>query len=67
MLTVRVNGVMQQLDKEETIWALVMAHDYDCRAVAVAINGHVVSRLNWEYLLLSDGDDVRVIRALAGG
>lgn len=37
------------------------------RGVAVAVNGHVVRRGDWEDRELSDGDRVEVLAAVQGG
>jgi len=35
--------------------------------VSVAVNGKVVPRREWEHTPLCDGDDVLVVRPVAGG
>jgi sulfur carrier protein len=39
----------------------------ETRGVAVALNGEVVRRGDWEVTTLSDGDVVEIVNAAAGG
>ena len=37
------------------------------RGVAVALNGRIIRRENWESTYLNDGDDILIINAAYGG
>jgi len=76
MMTIQLNGEKHLLDGAETLSALVeklggsgvvapagMAGP----GIAVAVNGRVVPRGAWEQTRLSEGDDVRLVKAVAGG
>lgn len=39
----------------------------DARGVAIAVNGRVVRRRDWEATPIRDGDRVEIVRAMQGG
>ena len=67
MMTIQLNGQGYQLDGAATVAALVAAQGGENAHVAVAVNGKVVPRREWEHTQLCDGDDVLVVRPVAGG
>jgi thiamine biosynthesis protein ThiS len=69
MTTIQLNGQTYQLDGAASVAALVAAQGGEGVSphVAVAVNGKVVPRPEWEYTQLRDGDDVLVVRPVAGG
>jgi thiazole synthase len=75
MTTVYLNGERYDLENAETVAALVLKLGSESSAadgtsrpgIAVAVNGQVVPRRAWEQTFLAEGDDVRLVRAVAGG
>ena len=71
MTTIQLNGQAYQLDGAATVAALLAAQGgrgvLHTPHVAVAVNGKVVPRREWEHTLLRDGDEVLVVRPVAGG
>ena len=75
MITIQLNGQGYQLDGAATVAALVAtqgalrayARRPEGAHVAVAVNGKIVPRREWEHTPLRDGDDVLVVRPVAGG
>ena len=67
MTMIQLNGQAYQLDGAATVAALVAAQGGESAHVAVAVNGKVVPRCEWEHTQLRDGDDVLVVRPVAGG
>ncbi len=74
MITIRVNGSALDLEDAVTVAALVeklggvpSARPGAGPGIAVAVNGQVVPRHVWEATHLSSGDEVRLVRAVAGG
>lgn len=66
-MTLTVNGQVEPLE-QTTVAALVATRDIaDGRGVAVALNGAVVPRGEWETTALHAGDVVEIVRALRGG
>jgi len=65
---IRVNGNEQPLRVARLAELLVQLEiAADSRGVAVALNGAVVPRSEWEAQRLSAGDDVEIVGAVQGG
>lgn len=62
-----VNGTGTELAEGTTVATLVAARADQDHRVAVAVNSEVVSRSAWTNTVLSDGDHVEVLTAVAGG
>ena len=74
MITVLLNGADQSLDDVDNVASLVEKYGNVPPAVlaagtgiAVAINGQVVPRRLWRETPVAAGDDVRLVKAVAGG
>jgi sulfur carrier protein len=67
-MTVRVNGVQCDLEDVTSIADVVHSLvDHGERGVAVALDGDVVPRSEWESTFLREGARVEVLRAVQGG
>lgn len=68
-MTVVVNGRERDLAPATTLAALVrdLGRDPARPGTAVACNGEVVPRREWEQTTLGDGDEVEVVTAVGGG
>jgi sulfur carrier protein len=66
MMQIEFNGEATQVTAT-TILALLEERDISLRGVAVALNGSVVPKSNWNETSLQDGDVVDVVTAAAGG
>ena len=68
MTRLRVNGVEEEI-AAATIAELLAVRGIDPGApfLAVAVNGAVVRRAEWQASLLSPGDDVEIVRPFSGG
>jgi sulfur carrier protein len=66
---VNLNGKPRELPDGATVDAAVRETDaaMDARGVAVAVDGEVVPRREWETTALRDGQWVEVLRAVQGG
>jgi thiazole synthase len=73
MILLKLNGEAREIEDVETVAGLVEqvgALPVPGKArfgVAVAVNGEVVPRRLWEETRLAPGDDVRIVRPVAGG
>ncbi|WP_425426473.1 sulfur carrier protein ThiS [Thermocrispum municipale] len=67
MIEVEVNGETREVAPETTVAALLEELGAARPGVAVAMNGHVVSRSNWADTTLSDGAQVEILSAVQGG
>lgn len=64
---ITVNGSMADVGDTATVAAIVTAHSDGRHGVAVALNGEVVSRSQWELTRLAAGDSLEVLTPTAGG
>ena len=69
MAVVVVNGEERRLPEGATVGDVVRASGAPrgARGVAVALDGEVVPRAEWERTALSDGGRVEVLQAVQGG
>jgi sulfur carrier protein len=68
-MNVILNGDRARLDAEATVADAVEAAGLEvpARGVAVAVEGEVVPRGEWEARRLREGESVEVVRAVQGG
>ena len=66
-MTATVNGEARELAPGTTVAALVEALGMPRRGVAVAVDGEIVRRAEWDERLLGDGARVEVLTAMQGG
>ena len=67
MIRISLNGKPFELAGTATVSALVLDRQADRFGTAVAVNGQIVPKRQWEQTRLAEGDDVRLIRAVGGG
>ena len=67
-MNVAINGEPRELPGEPTLAALLVELGLTAPAgIAVAVNARVVARSAFASHALHDGDEVEIIRAVAGG
>lgn len=69
-MNVTLNGNEQRLPDGATVADAVSAVSEGAAAkkgIAVAVNGEVVARSQWDEVVLSESDRVEVLRAVGGG
>jgi sulfur carrier protein len=68
-MKIRLNGETTQLPDGASVVEAVAAAgaDGERRGIAVAVEGEVVPRGEWEATSLRDGQAVEVVRAIQGG
>lgn len=66
-MMVTVNGEQRRLAEGATIANLLEQLSAPERGVAVAVDGEVVPRRNWQVRSLPDGAQVEVVAAIQGG
>ncbi|HEY7454494.1 MAG TPA: sulfur carrier protein ThiS [Thermoleophilaceae bacterium] len=67
MTVVTLNGERRELGEPATIATAVEAAGADGRGVAVALDGEVVPRGQWETTEVRAGQQVEVLQAVQGG
>ena len=63
----RINGQPRQVQGPCSVTELLDQLGIELRLVAVAVNGLVVPRAEHGKTILSDGDEVEIVRAVGGG
>lgn len=63
---IRVNGVPEEFAGESVAQLLGRLH-FDGRGIAVAMNGDVVPRSQWDHARVDDGASIEIVTAAAGG
>ncbi|HEY0717369.1 MAG TPA: sulfur carrier protein ThiS [Streptosporangiaceae bacterium] len=66
-MNVTVNGHLVELADGASTAAAVQVLTSAVSGIAVAVNGAVVRRSEWESTRLADGDQVEVLTAVQGG
>jgi sulfur carrier protein len=66
-MIVTVNGEERSLPTDTTLASLVEGLSAPSRGVAVAIDGEVVPRAEWQATPLQDGARIEVVAAIQGG
>ena len=66
-MQLKVNGKSYEADAGSTVDVLRRALALPQSRVAVAVNGHVSPKSEHAIRVLSDGDEIEVIQAVAGG
>jgi sulfur carrier protein len=66
-MTTLVNGEPRELEPGTTVGALVEDLGMPRRGVAVALDGEIVSRSEWDDVAVPDGARVEVVTAMQGG
>jgi thiamine biosynthesis protein ThiS len=66
-MRITVNGKPREIEGEMPLPAFLQAHDIDPRLVAVAINGEVVPKDQYESARVRPGDELEVVRMVGGG
>ncbi len=66
-MTFVLNGDDRELSESVTVSSLVEQLGRGKRGIAVALNGEVVPRSDWDVTTISEGDRVEVLTAVGGG
>ncbi len=67
MISVTINGEMQEFPDVTPLGEYVSSLGVNPRMIAIAYNGEVLRRDEWDEVTLKDDDTVEVVRAVGGG
>ena len=67
MITVVINGSDTELDGPTSLVAYLESRDLAERRVAVAINGEIVRRPEYDSIIIREGDRLEIVRPAGGG
>lgn len=66
-MQVKVNGKDIQIVQGTTVSQLFEILETDTRGTAIAVNGKIAKKEEWDTRELLDGDDILIIKAAYGG
>ncbi len=67
MITLVINGKPQEMERPVTVAHYLSSLGLDSRHIAVARNGDVLDREQFDQVQLTDGDRVEIVRPVGGG
>ena len=67
MTRVTINGEEQEFADATSLTEYVRSLGVNPKMIAIAYNGEVLRRDEWDEVTLSDGDSLEVVRAVGGG
>ena len=67
MITVVINGSDTELDGPTSLVDYLESKDLAERRVAVAINGEIVHRPEYDSIIIREGDRLEIVRPAGGG
>ena len=67
MIRVTINGEEQEFPDVTPLTKYVSSLGVNTKMIAIAYNGEVLRRDEWNNVTLSDGDSLEVVRAVGGG
>ena len=63
----RINNCETEIASGTTIAMIAQAEGLPDRGVAIAVNGEIVQRTEWNERIVSNGDDIIILKAFCGG
>ncbi len=66
-MRITVNGKPRDIEGEMDLPAFLRTFNVEPKLVAVAINGDVIARDQYEAARVREGDDIEVVRMVGGG
>ena len=67
MIRVTINGEDQEFPDPTPLTEYVSSLGVNPKMIAIAYNGEVLRRDEWDEITLSDSDRIEVVRAVGGG
>lgn len=67
MITITINGKRQELEKHILLADFLRSRGINLRFVAVAHNGEVLERENFDSVTLDQDDEIEVVSPVGGG
>lgn len=66
-MRIQVNDKHLDITEKTNLSQLLSAQNIDTSAVAVAMNGQIIHREQWQQTKLKDNDTITLVQAVAGG
>ena len=67
MISISINGAMQQLDAPISVASLIEHMQLGNKRIALERNGEIVPRGHFNTQMLADGDKLEIVVAVGGG
>ena len=67
MITLIINGKERTIDAPTPLIEYLESLEVNARSIAVAHNGTVIRREEFDDVTLGEGDEVEIVRAVGGG
>jgi sulfur carrier protein len=67
MITVVINGTRHEMAQATSVQNYLEQKGLAGRSLAVAVNGEVIRKSEYEKTLLGDGDQLEIVRPVGGG
>lgn len=67
IITIHINQAPYQIESGDNLEQVISQFELPHQGCVFAINNQVVPRSVWASTLLSDGDDISLFQAIAGG
>lgn len=66
-MKIKVNNGIKEIEEGITLYSLLQDLGIGTAGIAVALNGNIARRAEWDVLQLNNGDEVTIIKAAYGG
>jgi sulfur carrier protein len=67
MINITVNNNVQSIKDASSIETIVTQLEVEAKGIAIALNHTVISRTEWNNILLKENDSILIIKATQGG
>lgn len=62
-----INSRSYQLDRQDTLYAVLKDHDFDPELVVVEVDKNLVKRVDYKSFIVKDGMKIEVFSFIGGG
>lgn len=66
-MQIKVNGEIRQFDVPLTVAMLTEQLNLNPKQVAIERNRHIVSRSQYDDVMVNEGDEIEIVRFIGGG
>ncbi|HAS21835.1 sulfur carrier protein ThiS [Idiomarina loihiensis] len=66
-MRIQINDKHLEITEKSNLSQLLSAQNVDTSAVAVALNGQIIHREQWQQTELKNNDTITLVQAVAGG
>lgn len=63
----KVNGKTVELAQKQNLLEFITTNRFDCKTIAVELNGLIIPKAEYKNTMLSDNDTLEIVRFVGGG